>query len=192
MPGRLGPLLSAVQDALDRPGVQQHTVDGEWRIEFTEQALVAWLAEQRALSRAEALAGRMPEDHQGQDERTGVEPAEAKHTAEAATHARDALRVLLVELVQAGNRTVGISDITRHLRQRGIDRGRSWAYNQFNRMASAGLVRHDQDEGTWTLLDALLTDQDHPDKGGRTVGEHGNVSAASTKVSATHGDGHHR
>ncbi|MGW5880271.1 hypothetical protein ACWFMI_27365 [Nocardiopsis terrae] len=85
MPEQTPPLdtvVSAVHDALARPGVRSRLTErGACTIEFTETALVAFIADQRATAWQAALATTQhsepptPDEHEGEAVGTGTERA---------------------------------------------------------------------------------------------------------------------
>lgn len=146
---QVGPLLSAVQQALARPGVRQTTSGGQWRIEFTEEALLAWLAEQHTRIRRDT-------------ERSLTEPAadgdkQSPYTEEEAAYARSVLRRCLVQARSAGALDIGVSELQRHISDQGIERGRTWIFTNLTRLREQGLVRHNKKQKRWSLLPELDT-----------------------------------
>lgn len=152
MPGQLGPLLSAVQHALAQAGVRHRTVNGQWRIEFTEEALLWWLSEQHKRIRAEVEQAVTSEaDGDGQ----------SPYSEQEAAYARSVLRTLLVEARNTGAQDVGVSELLRHMSRTGVERSRTWVFQQLSRFQEQGLVRHDRSQKRWLLLEGLDFEEGH-------------------------------
>lgn len=150
MVAQMGPLLSAVQQALTRPGVRQRTVGGQWRIEFTEEALLEWMIDQNARIRLDVEQALTDPDVDGDKQ----SPYSAKESA----HARSVLRQCLVEVHRSGASDIGVSELLQLMAEQDVDRGRSWVFTNLSRLQEDKLVRHDRALRRWLLLPALAND----------------------------------
>lgn len=144
-----GSLVHAVQEVIDRPGVRTYSRQGEWKIEFTETELIAWLAEQRAMARREAVSENVPDPHAPLPDETPQ--TWAKGTQEAAHRSRAAIDKVIRDWQSQGRSSFQVSELNSYRVRDNWGRSRSWLYRELDRLRAEGRVRHGE-EGQWVLI----------------------------------------